>query len=114
MESLNDRLVAMREAESYTARLAALQHEFAQKLRRVAARICDAAEDYESPREMSAIGAIGVQAGTLLSKSADYVERVDPGMIKADVTRKVQHCPGASLLIAGTVGFIASLMLRRR
>jgi len=110
MESLNDRLVAEREAHSFTARLGMAQDKLALKLRRAAARIYEP----ETDRDMSAAGALGAQANSLLNKTADYIERVDVKAIKGDVTRQVQHNPGASLLIAGTAGFILSAMLRRR
>jgi hypothetical protein len=114
MESLNDRLVAEREAHSFTARLGMLQSELALKLRRAAATIYEPEADHEPSREMSAVGALGAQANVLLNKTADYLERVDAKAIRVDVTKQVQHNPGASLLIAGTAGFILSAMLRRR
>ena len=114
MESLNDRLVAEREAHSLTARLEKAQCTLAQRLRRAAERIYQPGRETDSTHEMSAISALGVQASALLTKSADYLERVHPKTIQVDLTRQVQHNPGASLLIAGTAGFILSSMLRRR
>ena len=114
MESLNDRLVAEREAHSFTGRLGMAQGELALKLRRAAARIYEPGGDDESSHEISAVSALGAQANALLNRTADYVERVDAKAIKVDVTRQVQHNPGASLLIAGTAGFILSAMFRRR
>jgi hypothetical protein len=113
MESLNDRLVAEREARCFTARLGMAQGKLAQKLRTAAARIYEPG-DVESPSEMSAVKALGAQANVVLNKTADYIERVDAKAIQRDLTRQVQHNPGASLLIAGTAGFILSAMLRRR
>ena len=114
MESLNDRLVAEREAHSFTTRLRMAQADLALKLRRAAARIYEPDTDHGWSREISAVGALGAQANGLLNKTADYIERVDPKAIQVDVTRQVQHHPGASLLIAGTAGFILSSMFRRR
>ena len=114
MESLNDRLVAEREAHSLTTRLRMAQADLALKLRRAAARIYEPDRDHDSSREISAVGALGAQANGLLNETADYIERVDPKAIQVDVTRQVQHHPGASLLIAGTAGFILSAMFRRR
>ena len=112
MESLNDRLVAEREARSFTARLGFAQDKLAQKLRRAAARICE--PDRESSDEISAVTALGAQANAVLNKAADYIEQVDAKTIQMDLTRQVQRNPGASLLIAGAAGFILSVMLRRR
>ena len=114
MESLNDRLVAERDAHSLTALLGMAQGKLALKLRRAAGRIYEPGMDHEPSHEISAVGALGTQANALLNKTADYIERVDAKAIKVDVTRQVQHNPGASLLIAGTAGFILSAMLRRR
>lgn len=114
MESLNDRLVAEREAHSLTARLGMVQSKLALKLRRAAARIYEPEMDHGTSHEISAVGALGIQANSLLSKTADYIERVDAKAIKSDVTKQVQHNPGASLLIAGTAGFLLSSMFRRR
>jgi len=114
MESLNDRLVAELEAHSFTTRLGMAQRKLALKLRRAAARIYEPETDYESSNEISAVGALGAQANVLLNKTADYIERVDAKSIKLDVTKKLQHNPGASLLIAGTAGFLLSSMFRRR
>lgn len=116
MESLNDRLVAEREAHSLTTRLGMAQRELALKLRRAAARIYEPErDDHESSNnEISAVRALGAQANVVLNKTADYIERVDAKAIKSDVTKQVQHNPGASLLIAGTAGFLLSSMFRRR
>jgi hypothetical protein len=114
MESLNDRLVTEREAHSFTARLEMAQGKFAQKLRRAAARIYEPDIDVECSHEITAISALGAQANAVLNKTADYIERVDPTAIRVDLTRQVQRNPGASLLIAGTAGFILSAMVRRR
>jgi hypothetical protein len=114
MESLNDRLVAERDAHSFTARIRMAQSDLALKLRKAAARIYEPDSDNDDSRESSAVGALGAQANGLLNKTADYIERVDAKAIQADVTKQVQHHPGASLLIAGTAGFIVSTMLRRK
>jgi hypothetical protein len=114
MESLNDRLVAEREAHSFSARLALAQGKLAQKLRRAAARIYEPESEMESSDEISAFTALGAQANLVLNKAADYVERVDPKAIQVDITKQVQRNPGASLLIAGAAGFVLSAMLRRR
>jgi len=114
MESLNDRLVAEREAHSFTKKLGMVQSQLALKLRRAAARIYEPGRDQESSQETSAVSALGSQANVLLNKTADYIERVNAKAIQVDVTRQVQRNPGASLLIAGTAGFILSAMLRRR
>jgi hypothetical protein len=114
MESLNDRLVAEREAHCLTARLGMAQDKLALKLRRAAAKIYQPGMDHEPLQEISAVGALGAQANALLNKTADYIERVDAKAIKVDLTRQVQHNPGASLLIAGTAGFILSSMFRHR
>jgi len=114
MESLNDRLVADREAHSFTTRLGMAQRKLALKLRQAAARIYEPETDHDSSDEISALGALGAQANVLLHKTADYIERVDAKAIKSDVTKQVQHNPGTSLLIAGTAGFLLSSMFRRR
>ena len=115
MESLNDRLVAEREAHSFTTRLEMAQRQLALKLRRAARRIYEPEkDDHEFPNEISAVSALGAQANVVLNKTADYIERVDAKAIKSDVTKQVQHNPGASLLIAGTAGFLLSSMFRRR
>jgi hypothetical protein len=114
MESLNDRLVAEREAHSFTARIRTAQSDLADKLRKAAARIYEPDSDEDDSRQMSAVGALGAQANSLLNKTADYIEKVDPKAIQADVTKQVQHHPGASLLIAGTAGFVLSAMFRRK
>jgi hypothetical protein len=114
MESLNDRLVAEREAHSFATRLGMAQRKLAFKLRQAAARIYEPEMNHESSEEISAVGALGAQANVLLNRTADYIERVDAKAIKSDLTKQVQHNPGASLLIAGTAGFLLSSMFRRR
>jgi hypothetical protein len=114
MESLNDRLVAEREAQSFTSRLEMAQGRLALKLRRAAARICEPETDHEAFNQMSAVQALGAQANVVLNKTADYIERVDAKALKSDVTKQVQHHPGASLLVAGAAGFLLSSMFRRR
>jgi len=114
MESLNDRLVAEREAHSFTARIRMAQADLALKLRKAAARIYEPDRDHDASREISAVGALGAQANGLLNKTADYLEKVDPKAIRVDVTKQVQHHPGASLLIAGTAGFILSALFHRK
>ena len=114
MESLNDRLVAVREAHSFATRLGMAQRKLALKLRQAAARIYEPEINHESSDEISAVSALGAQANVLLNRTADYIERVDAKSIKSDLTKQVQHNPGASLLIAGTAGFLLSSMFRRR
>ncbi|HET9130135.1 MAG TPA: hypothetical protein VFO86_04250, partial [Terriglobia bacterium] len=104
MESLNDRLVAEREARSFTARLALAQGKLAQKLRRAAARIYEPESENESRGEFSAVTALGAQANAVLNKAADYIEKVDAKSVQVDLTRQVQRNPGTSLLVAGAAG----------
>jgi len=114
MESLNDRLVAEREAHSLTARIRMAQADLALKLRRAASKIYEPDGDHDDSRETSAVGALGAQANGLLMKTADYTEKVDAKAVQVDVTKQVQHHPGASLLIAGTAGFILSVLFWRK
>ena len=114
MESLNDRLVAERDAHSFTARLGLAQGKLAQKLRRAAARIYEPESEMEPPAEISAFTALGTQANAVLNKAADYIEHVDAKAIRTDLTRQVQRNPGASLLIAAAAGCPVSARLRRR
>jgi hypothetical protein len=90
------------------------QERLAQKLRTAAARIYEPGSDIESSREISAVSAVGAHANAALNKAADYIEQVDARAIQKDLTTQVQRNPGASLLVAGTAGFILSAMLRRR
>jgi ElaB/YqjD/DUF883 family membrane-anchored ribosome-binding protein len=56
----------------------------------------------------------GNQAAEWLTRSANYVEEINPQQLKTDVENQVRHNPGRSLLIAAGVGLALGALLRRR
>ena len=54
------------------------------------------------------------RAGSWLNHSADYIEKMEPEKLKADITDQVRRNPGASLLLAGAAGLILGAIFRRR
>jgi ElaB/YqjD/DUF883 family membrane-anchored ribosome-binding protein len=53
------------------------------------------------------------QAAGFLDDAANYVRQVDPGQVKSDIQRQVRRNPGKSLLIAGVVGLMFGVLVRR-
>jgi ElaB/YqjD/DUF883 family membrane-anchored ribosome-binding protein len=53
------------------------------------------------------------QAAGFLEGAADYVQRVDPQQVKSDIRNQVRQNPGKSLLIAGAVGLLFGVLVRR-
>ena len=62
----------------------------------------------------SGIAQYGKQASEWLDKSAEYVRQFDYEQADARVRDYVRKSPGRSLLIAGAVGLIIGVILRRR
>ena len=54
------------------------------------------------------------QASEFLGHAAEYVQQFDPKKADAGVRKYVSRNPGRSLLIAGAVGLIIGVFLRRR
>lgn len=60
------------------------------------------------------IAGYGQQAAGWLGQTGDYIGKMDPQQVKADLENQVRHYPGRSLLIAGAVGLLLGTLLRRR
>ena len=60
------------------------------------------------------LSAYGRQAAEWLDRSADYIEDLDPQQVKTDIENQVRQHPGRSLLIAGAVGLLLGVLIRRR
>ena len=56
----------------------------------------------------------GKQASEWLDQSAEYVRQFDYEQTDARVREYVRQSPGRSLVIAGAVGLIIGVILRRR
>ncbi|MEP7272552.1 MAG: hypothetical protein ABI882_13695 [Acidobacteriota bacterium] len=67
--------------------------------------------DGAAPRDSAAFES---QARSWLHNSADYIERLEPQKVKADLTEQVRRNPGRSLLVAGAAGLILGAIFRRR
>ena len=61
----------------------------------------------------SAVSGYADKASTLLNDAASYVRDVDPQQIKTDIQDEVKRNPGRTLLIAGGVGLLLGILLRR-
>jgi ElaB/YqjD/DUF883 family membrane-anchored ribosome-binding protein len=62
----------------------------------------------------SCIAHYGKQASECLDQSAEYVRQFDYEQASAKVRKYVRQSPGRSLLIAGAVGLVIGVILRRR
>jgi ElaB/YqjD/DUF883 family membrane-anchored ribosome-binding protein len=56
----------------------------------------------------------GHQAAEWLDRTADYVGEMNPEQIKTDLENQVRRNPGRTLLIAGGVGLLLGVLVRRR
>jgi ElaB/YqjD/DUF883 family membrane-anchored ribosome-binding protein len=61
----------------------------------------------------STVSGYGNQAAEWLNRSADYIKDIDPQQVKTDVQNEVRRNPGRSLLIAGAVGLVLGVLIRR-
>jgi ElaB/YqjD/DUF883 family membrane-anchored ribosome-binding protein len=83
----------------------------ADKLHNVAEALAGKAANQDAP---SGIAQCGKQASEWLDHSAEYVRQFDYKQADARVREYVRQSPGRSLLIAGAVGLIIGVILRRR
>ena len=62
----------------------------------------------------SGLARYGKQASRWLDQSAEYIRQFDYEQTNAKVREYVKQSPGKSLLIAGAVGLIIGVILKRR
>lgn len=62
----------------------------------------------------NAVAGYAGQAAGWLDDAADYVRDVDPQRVKSDIQQQVRRNPGRSLFVAGAVGLLLGVLLRRR
>jgi ElaB/YqjD/DUF883 family membrane-anchored ribosome-binding protein len=55
----------------------------------------------------------GQQAEKFLNRSADYIRDLDLEQVNTDIKEGVRRNPGRSLLIAGAVGLLLGVLVRR-
>jgi hypothetical protein len=55
-----------------------------------------------------------LEAADWVNRSADYIESIDLERLDRDIQARVRKSPGHTLLIAGGVGFLLGVLLRRR
>jgi hypothetical protein len=99
------------EIESSGASFDRIKVRIADNLRRAAKTLYGKTDDNQTPREAPNFGS---QAGGWLHNSADYIERMEPKKIKADITEQVRRNPGKSLLVASAFGLILGAIFRRK
>jgi ElaB/YqjD/DUF883 family membrane-anchored ribosome-binding protein len=88
-----------------------VKNKIADKLHSVAEGLGDKAADQDGK---SGIAQYGKQASDWLDNSAEYVRQFDYKQVDARVREYVRQSPGRSLLIAGAVGLLIGVILRRR
>jgi len=87
------------------------QNILAEKLENIAGTIN---EKTAGGGERSEITSYGQEASHILHQSADYVREFDYETVEADVRRYIKEQPGQCLLIAGGVGLLLGILLRRK
>jgi ElaB/YqjD/DUF883 family membrane-anchored ribosome-binding protein len=83
----------------------------ADKLHSVAEGVGENGADQDQESRMAKYGK---QASEWLDHSAEYVRKFDYKQTDASIREYVQQSPGRSLFIAGAVGLIIGVILRRR
>jgi hypothetical protein len=99
------------EIESRGAGFDQIKVRIADNLRRAAGTLHSNTEANQPPYGTPNFGS---QASAWLHNSADYIERMEPKKIKADITEQVRRNPGKSLLVAGAFGLILGAIFRRK
>jgi ElaB/YqjD/DUF883 family membrane-anchored ribosome-binding protein len=88
-----------------------IQTVIANEMEKVAEFVGRKASDQETD---SSISEIGKQAAGWLDQSADYVRQFEYDRAEADIREYVKKSPGRSLLIAGGIGLVIGVIMRRR
>ena len=88
-----------------------IKNIIADKIHYVAEVLSEKAADQDA---QSGIAQCGKQASGWLDQSAEYVREFDYEQTDARVREYVRQSPGRSLVIAGAVGLIIGVILRRR
>jgi ElaB/YqjD/DUF883 family membrane-anchored ribosome-binding protein len=73
----------------------------------------DAIQDRAKQNAGHPMSSYARQAADFLDGAAGYVQRVDPEQVKSDIRNQVRQNPGKSLLIAGAVGLLVGVLVRR-
>lgn len=81
------------------------------KLRQAAEEI---KQGINSTNEANHFSRYSLYAGSLLNRSADYIESLNLTQLNRDIQNEVRRSPGHCLLIAGAVGLLFGVLLRRR
>jgi ElaB/YqjD/DUF883 family membrane-anchored ribosome-binding protein len=83
---------------------------------KIAEKLQAAAEEIQDKSRQNPGSPVAAYAGPavgFLEDAADYVRQVDPEQIKTDLKTRVRRNPGKSLLIAGAVGLLFGVLVRR-
>ena len=91
--------------------LESVKNIIADKMHNVAETLRNKMADQDT---QSGTGQYGKQASEWLDQSAEYVRKIDYKQADTRVREYVEQSPGRSLLIAGGVGLIIGVILRRR
>lgn len=86
-----------------------LKETVAEKLHAAA----DVIQDKVRQNPNSPVSSYASQTAGFLDGAADYVRQVDPEQVKSDIRNQVRQNPGKSLLIAGAVGLLLGVLVRR-
>ena len=88
-----------------------VKNSIADKLHNAAKGLGEKAARQEA---QTSIAHYGKQASEWLDQSAEYVRQFDYEQANAKVREYVKQSPGRNLLIAGAVGLVIGVVLRRR
>ena len=87
-----------------------VQDTVADKLHTIAEEV---SERTQSPNMPSVVGSYGREVSEFLDQGAGYVRDLDYDELRGEVQDYVKQNPGFSLLMAGAVGFVIGVMVRR-
>ena len=107
----NGRTITNSEIYQKCSGLNKAQNLLAEKLENIAGTIH---EKTAGRGEQPEIGSYGQEASDILHQSADYVREFEYEKAEADVRRYITEKPGQSLLIAGGIGLLLGIIVRRR
>ena len=107
----NGHTVAHQESSKSCTGLDRAQHLLAEKLENIAGTIHKKTAGREKQSETASYAQ---EAADILHQSAEYVRDFDYETAEADVRHYIKEQPGQCLLIAGGVGLLLGILLRRK
>ena len=87
-----------------------IKHTVADKLHTAA----DIVQQKVEQNQGTAVAGYASQASGWLDDAAEYVREIDPQKVKANLQTQIRSNPGRSLMVAGAVGLVLGILLRRR